>query len=385
MNSFFLIISVFFLFYAIGNYYIGLRFFQSFRSIIEPYTLYYWGGYILLAISKIVGRIGRNKFPGLFNDMMIITGDYWLAASYFFFLFWIIIDLLSFLINLFLPGNEIANPSIQLGFSVICLVALLLIYGTWNACNPRIRRYDLTIPKTVIGLPKIHAIMVSDIHLGVIVDNARLEAMVHKINELNPDIVFFAGDTIDEDVQRFIKDKMSEGLRKLHPQYGVFAVLGNHEYLGSDSQLAIEHLEKSGINVLRDEYQLVNNQFYVVGRDDPTSVKITGQPRLELSTVMQGIDKSLPVILLDHQPFKLTEGQLNGVDLQLSGHTHQGQFFPNNYITRRMFELDWGYLRKDSYQVIVSCGFGTWGPPIRIGNCPEIIDIRISFGEKYES
>jgi predicted MPP superfamily phosphohydrolase len=380
MNSFFLMVSVFFLFYAVGNYYIGLRFFQSFRSIIEPYTLFYWCGFILLAVSKLVGRMGRNKFPGFFNDMMIIIGDYWLAASYYFFSFWIIIDLLGILNKALLPENEIIKyPSIGLGFSIVCLVALLLVYGTWNACNPCVRHYNLIIPKTVIGLPKIHAVMVADIHLGVIVDNARLEAMVHKINELNPDIVFLAGDTIDEDVQRFIKEKMSEGLRKLNPQYGVFAVLGNHEYLGSDSQLATEHLQQSGINVLRDEYQLVNNQFYIVGRDDLASVKITGQQRLELSAVMQGIDTNLPIILLDHQPFKLTEGQLNGVDLQLSGHTHHGQFFPNNYITSRIFEIDWGYLRKDNYQVIVSCGFGTWGPPIRIGNRPEIVDLMISF------
>ncbi|MDF2634933.1 MAG: metallophosphoesterase [Pelosinus sp.] len=383
MNSFFRIIGVFLLIYAVGNYYIGLRFLQAFRNIIEPYTLIYWCGFILLAITKLVGRIGRNKIPGFFNDMLIIVGDYWLAASYYFFLLWIIIDFLGILNKLLLPGNEIIKePSIGLGFSVICFVALLLIYGTWNACNPRIRHYNLIIPKTVVGLPKIHAVMVSDIHLGVIVDNSRLAAMVHKINELNPDIVFLVGDTIDEDVQRFIKEKMSEGLKKLNPQYGVFAVMGNHEYLGSDSQLAIEHLQQSGINVLRDEYRLVNNQFYIVGRDDPTAVKITGQKRLELSAIMKGIDTNLPIILLDHQPFKLTAGQLNGVDLQLSGHTHHGQFFPNNYITQRMFEVDWGYLRKDNYQVIVSCGYGTWGPPIRIGNCPEIIDLIISFDKQ---
>jgi predicted MPP superfamily phosphohydrolase len=380
MNSFFLMVSGFFLFYAMGNYYVGLRFFQSFRSIIEPYALFYWCGFILLAVSKLVGRIGRNKFPGFFNDMMIIIGDYWLAASYYFFPFWIIVDFLGVLNRLFWPDNDIIkDPSLALGAGIICLVALLLTYGRWNACTPRIRHYNVTIPKAVVGLPKMHAVMVSDIHLGVIVDNARLEAMVHKINELNPDIVFLVGDTIDEDVRRFINEKMAEGLRKLNPQYGVFAVLGNHEYLGSDSELAIEQLQQSGITVLRDEYQLVNQQFYIVGRDDPTSAKTTGRKRLELSAVMQGVDTTLPVILLDHQPFKLTEGQLNGVDLQFSGHTHRGQFFPNNFITSRMFEIDWGYLRKDNYQVIVSCGFGTWGPPIRIGNTPEIVDVMISF------
>ncbi|AJQ28922.1 metallophosphoesterase [Pelosinus fermentans] len=377
MNSYILILSVLLLIYAAGNYYIGLRFFQSFRSIVEPYTVLYWSGYTFLAISKLVGRIGRIKFPGFANDIVIIIGDYWLAAAYYFFLFWIIIDVGSFLSDVLFHRQIIQG--LALGLTVITLVGFLLAYGRWNACNPRVRQYDVVIPKGVSNLSSIHAVMVSDVHLGTIVDNTRLEEMVNKINELNPDIVFLVGDTIDEDVQRFIKKKMSEGLKKLNSQYGVFAVLGNHEYLGSDSQSAIEQLRQSGISVLRDEYQLVNNQFYIVGRDDPTSVKATGQQRLDLSAVMQGIDTKLPIILLDHQPFKLTEGQLNGVDLQLSGHTHHGQFFPNQYITKRIFEIDWGYLKKDRYQVIVSCGFGTWGPPIRIGNCPEIIDLMIHF------
>jgi hypothetical protein len=97
MNSFILILSVLLLIYAAGNYYIGLRFFQAFRSIIEPYTVLYWSGYTILAISKLVGRIGRIKFPGFANDIIIIIGDYWLAAAYYFFLFWIIIDVGSFL------------------------------------------------------------------------------------------------------------------------------------------------------------------------------------------------------------------------------------------------------------------------------------------------
>jgi predicted MPP superfamily phosphohydrolase len=383
MNSFFVILSVVFVLYTAGNYYIGLRLFQSFRSMIEPYTVFYWCGYIFLAISKIVGRIGREIFPGFANDMMIIIGDYWLAASYYFFLLWVMIDVIS-LVSLHLFRGIVIIPGPSLGLLVICLVGLLLLYGKWNACKPRVQYYDVLIPKAVRDLPKIHAVMVSDVHLGVIVDNDRLEEMVNKINKLNPDIVFLVGDTIDEDVQRFIKKKMSEGLKKLNPQYGVFAVLGNHEYLGSDSLLAIQCLQQSGINVLRDEYQLINNQFYLVGRDDPTSAKITGKQRLELSVIMQGIDTNLPVILLDHQPLKLADGQMNGVDLQLSGHTHNGQFFPNNYITKRMFEIDWGYLKKDSYQIIVSCGFGTWGPPIRIGNCPEIIDLMINFEDKCE-
>jgi len=143
-------------------------------------------------------------------------------------------------------------------------------------------------------------------------------------------------------------------------------------------------LNRSGIQVLRDEYTIIANSFYVVGRDDLISKRLGGKERANLSELLEGIDKSLPIILLDHQPQKLTEPHIEGVDLQLSGHTHKGQFFPNNLITGKIFEIDWGYLKKDDYQIIVTSGYGTWGPPIKIGNSSEIIDIKITFSDRSE-
>jgi len=96
--------------------------------------------------------------------------------------------------------------------------------------------------------------MVSDIHLGLVVDNDRLKEMVNRINELDPDIVFLAGDTIDEDVRLFADNKMPEILKELKTKYGVYAVLGNHEYIGGNSKLAVEYLQQAGINVLVDKW-----------------------------------------------------------------------------------------------------------------------------------
>jgi len=106
---------------------------------------------------------------------------------------------------------------------------------------------------------------------------------------------------------------------------------------------------------------------------------MTGKPRTELSRLLEGIDHNFPIILLDNQPVNLEEGQHSGIDLQLSGHTHAGQFFPNTLISRHVFENSWGYLKKGESQIIVTSGFGTWGPPIRIGSSSEIADIKISF------
>lgn len=374
------IFTIFVSIYVTGNYYVGLRFFQSIQSLIEPYSFFYWSGYALLAISLFAARLGKRFYPGYVNDLFDVTGNYWLGAVYYSLLIWAGTDFLHFLTSLIFPDTRIIEyPSFYWGLAVLFLVFLLLLYGTWNARHPRIVHYDITIKKAVPYLPELHAVMVSDIHLGLVVDNDRLKEMVNRINELDPDIVFLAGDTIDEDVRLFASNKMPEILKKLRPRYGVYAVLGNHEYIGGNSELAVKYLHQAGINVLVDKYIKVNNQFYVVGRDDRMAGRMNGKQRMELSRLVEGIDHTLPIILLDHQPINLEEGQLNGIDLQLSGHTHNGQFFPNNLISKHVFENSWGYLRKGGCQIIVSAGFGTWGPPIRIGSNSEITDITISF------
>jgi predicted MPP superfamily phosphohydrolase len=101
---------------------------------------------------------------------------------------------------------------------------------------------------------------------------------------------------------------------------------------------------------------------------------------MPLPEVLAGIDATRPVIVMDHQPNRLDDAVAAGVDLQVSGHTHRGQVFPGNVITRRIFELDWGYLHKEATHYVVSVGYGTWGPPIRIGNRPEVVSIHVRFG-----
>ena len=385
MSSFFIgFLSLFFLIYSAANYYVGVRFFQSFRGVLDQHAVLYWGCYALVALAPFAARLGRAYFPGLFTDWVTVTGNYWLAALYYLFFGWLIIDLVRLVLRLFAVAPGVwQQPPALLGFGVLAAVAVLLAYGVWNAHQPRLHHYDLTINKAAPGLPALHAVMVSDIHLGVMVDNKRLEDLVSRINALAPDIVFLAGDTIDEDVSRFVEQKMPAVLGKLHAKYGVYAVMGNHEYLGGNGQLAVEYLQQAGVRVLRDRYWQVNDQFYVVGRDDRMLERVAGKGRLPLAEVMNGVDRNLPVLLLDHQPFNLAEAQQNGVDLQLSGHTHHGQFFPNNLVTERLFEVDWGYVQKNGYQAIVSCGYGTWGPPIRIGNYPEIVDITITFAGSH--
>ncbi len=366
--------------YLLLNYYVGVRLWQYIFSHLASgwgrvFWLLFWG----LVLTPLASRFKTLPVSTQVKDFLAFSGDYWLAALYYFLLLWLVADVGGFLgrrLGLLTSGD---GRPLAVGLAVAAIVAAVLLYGSWNARNPQITTYELTVGKPAGELKEMRMVMVSDIHLGPIVGYERLVGLVAAINGLQPDVVLLPGDIIDENVSYFVERKMAEPFRALKPRYGVWAVFGNHEYLSGKAEEVSVRLREAGITVLRDEYARVGDSFYIVGRDDRRRAQFDGDGRKELAAVLAGVDRRLPIFLMDHQPFNLDEAAGQGVDLQLSGHTHVGQMFPNNFVTRRVFEIDWGYLRKGAYQIIVSSGFGTWGPPIRVGNRPEIVLIKIKF------
>ena len=368
------------LLYSAINFYIGLRGWQSF----QPKVIFFRIGYViifgLLVLAYPLGSLFPQFFLSDVSDFLLLTGSYWLGMMYYLFIFILLIDILRFL-DTYKPflSHMLKENSVVIAVSILFFTIILISYGAWNARHPVTVYYEITIPKRATSLESLQVVMVSDIHLGKIIDNQRLKRLVNRINQLDPDLVLIAGDCIDNQVDVLPNQHMIETFRKLHPKLGTYAILGNHEYFDKQPELAIDYLEQSNIKVLRDQWALVANSFYIVGRDDVSRQRYTGINRQELASVMTDIDHSLPIILLDHQPANLQDAINQGVDLQLSGHTHLGQLFPNSLVTKILYELDWGYLSKENFQAIVSCGFGTWGPPIRIGSTPEIINLTIHF------
>lgn len=372
--------GTFFTIYGIANYYIALRFWQSLFSTFALSPSWYWTVYVLMASTPVLSRLAVCYSKEQVSVKLSLLSAYWLGVSFYAFFLWLLADIIK-AVGKWL-GVSVGQPQGYWGGALFILLVGLLVWGSYNARRPIVRNYKLTIDKPAGKLHKLRAVLVSDIHLGPIIGRRRLEQMVAMINRINPDIIFFAGDTIDEDVLFFAERQMPAVLRKLKPPLGSYAVLGNHEYLGGHADLAAHYLEKAGLTVLRDRVLKVNDCLYIAGRDDPTLKQMTGMPRQPLAKILNGKDAAMPLILIDHQPYDLNAAKDLEVDLLLAGHTHRGQFFPNNLITSHVFELDWGYLMKDGLQVIVSCGFGTWGPPIRIGNSPELVDIEINFNPK---
>jgi len=123
---------------------------------------------------------------------------------------------------------------------------------------------------------------------------------------------------------------------------------------------------------LRDSVCLVDSSFYLIGRDDRTNTK-----RKSLKELVTGLNVNLPRILMDHQPYHLDEAEKNNIDFQISGHTHNGQFFPGNLFVKKIYELGYGYLKKGNSHFYVSSGLGIWGPQYRIGTESELVVIHL--------
>lgn len=385
INPFFILVGgVIFLIYGGLNYYIGLRGWQALFSFV-PFLVskIYWPIFWLLSLSYLISRFSQKFLTKMLYEGLTLVGAYWLAFMFYFLLVITALDLLRLLDRwLRIVPVEIKqrlNPT--LGLTVFILVVGIVSYGAWNARHPRVNHYDLSIAKQAGPLKQLHVVMVSDIHLGTIIHNGYLTKMVNTVNELKPDLVLFAGDVFDENIESSNKQQVADNFRRISAQYGAFAVLGNHEYIGGNAEEAIKYLGEAGVKVLRDSSQEIDGSFYIIGRDDRSGARFNGAKRQSLNTLLQGVNRSLPIIVMDHQPLQLDEPVEQGVDLQLSGHTHAGQLFPIEFITHRIFEDDWGLLRKGNFRLIVSSGYGTWGPPIRVGNTPEIVDITIAFNE----
>ena len=368
--------------YGLINYYIFVRGLQAFP---EGSTLrkIYLVSFLILSLAYIAGRLSERYLPPWAGSSMIWVGSYWLAAMAYFLMIVAMFDILR-LINHFLPfyPNFITAQYVMakqwIAGIAIVVVGIVIALGSVNALNPKIRTIELTLPKKQAVLPSLNIVMASDIHLGTMVCQGRLTRIVDTINSLNPDVILLPGDVIDEDLAPVIRQNLGETLKKLKARFGIYAVTGNHEYIGG-VEPAVKYLEVHGIRLLRDSAVTIGGSVCVVGREDISGNRARGKKRKTLQEILETTAGTLPVILMDHQPFHLEEAEQAGVDLQISGHTHNGQMWPFNYITRKVYELDWGYLKKGNTHYYVSCGVGTWGPPVRIGNTPEIVDIRLRF------
>ncbi len=340
--------------------------------------------YIGLALAFPLGRILMAVAPGAATSALVEAGTFHLAVMLYAFLAVLAVDTVR-LVQSFLPflPKSLFAEGARTGpvlFAVAAgAVALTVAAGAWNATRLRTVELEIRLPAKAGTAGGLTIVAASDLHLGALVGPSRLRKVVERMNALEPDIVLFAGDIVDESVTEKIESRLGGIMKGLRAPLGIFACPGNHEfYSGLDRNLAC--LRSCGITVLQDEAVEVSGAFILVGRRDPSSLAIQ-EVRLSIPGILNasGLAAGLPIVVLDHQPLHLEEAAEAGVALQVSGHTHDGQLFPIGLINGLIYELNWGTLKKGNTQYYVTSGAGTWGPPVRVGSRAEIVRIRVTF------
>lgn len=380
-GSFFIFFSIILIVYTSLNYYIFRRGYQAIPENSQL-RMYYTLLFILISASYLIGRITVNLWHNPISEFLMFIGSFWLAAFVYFLIIVLFLDLLR-IINHFIPfypefiKNNYSLYKKYIFMFSCAIVILLMAYGHINAVNYHIKKLDIKINKYVKDLKELNIVLISDVHLGVIIGKERFRKIVDDINLLHPDLILIAGDLVDESIGPVINDNIGQCIERLNSKYGIYAITGNHEFI-SNAEAVIRYFSGHGVKFLRDTAINIENKFILVGREDRIKERITGNPRKKLNEIINS-ENNLPVILLDHQPLQLDEALENRIDLQLSGHTHHGQIFPFNFIAKKVYELSWGYLRKGDTHFYVSSGVGSWGPPVRIGNNPEIVNLNLLF------
>ncbi|WP_434386709.1 metallophosphoesterase [Melittangium boletus] len=256
-------------------------------------------------------------------------------------------------------------------------------YGMWRAFHPPVvNEAEVKLP----GLPRVldglTIVQLSDIHVGPLIQRRFMDELVARTNALKGDLVCITGDLVDGSVEEL--GPAAAALRGLRSRYGTFFCTGNHEYYSGDEEWA-EALTRMDVTVLRNRFVRVGDaggSFDLVGVDDWAAAR-SGFPTrsYDLTAALQGRDPARASVLLAHQPAGWREqAQKAGMGLQLSGHTHGGQFFPFTGVVAAVWEHDAGFFQEGAHSLYVSRGTGFWGPPLRVGAPPEIVRITLRAG-----
>lgn len=378
----FFFVSIVLSIHFLVNFYIYKRGVQGLESM--PHLIPWFRGLMLfLVVSYPAARFLEKIWYSPFSSFIHWAGAFWFAGMLYFVLLLFAVDIIrwSNMLFHFLP-NKLSGNYAQIKlittYTLTAIVVLTVIAGHINAWTPKIVKQNIKINKPGGDRKSVKIVAASDIHLGTIIGPRKTNKLVNAINGLHPDIILLAGDVVDEDLKPVIDQNLGKDLLKLKAPLGVYASTGNHEYIGG-AEDAVAYLENHGIRVLRDTSLLIDNSFYLVGREDKQRTAFTQKPRKTVHKLIASLDKQKPIVMLDHQPYNLHVAQKAGVDFQISGHTHHGQLWPFGYITQRIFEVSRGYKQKGDSHFYVSTGFGTWGPPVRVGNRPEILEFTLEF------
>lgn len=315
---------------------------------------------LLYVLANALSRFSNIEFIKYFYVLMSVGGG--IALNLLMGAAVLVVLLISFkILGKSLPVN--------ISYAVLALALLLSLAGIIQARTIKTISYEVSIPNLPESWEGKRAILFSDTHYGLVNNKKAGVKLFERIKKENPDMIFIAGDLFDgpEIDTTYLVSLWSE----MSLTYPVFYAPGNHEEYGDYAKF-IKDIKDSGINVLEDEvlaYEGVN----ILG------LKYRGKKQEdEVEKIIENItiSKDLPTIVINHPPTFMKTLDSNGFDLMLSGHTHRGQLWPGRYLTRAIYgKYHYGYQTFGNLQTITTSGIGTSGPPLRLFNTPEIVEI----------
>lgn len=331
---------------------------------------------LIMALVLILGFVrSMLPVPAVIRRVLGVASSYWMGFFVYLLLYMLLADILRLLLCRIIPSVPLKS---LLPLAATGIALATCVFGIVNANELCHVSYDVS-PTSKASESETRLVMISDLHLGAVGSEKRLEKIVREINAQEPDIICIVGDFFDNDFHAIQEpERAAQILSGLKAAHGVYVCLGNHDS-GQTVPEMLRFWEECKIRLLADAYTVIDNRLMLAGRLDPSPIGgFDGRKRGELESVLADAPQNLPVIVMDHNPSSAASYSGN-VSLVLSGHTHKGQIFPGSLFTDRMFDVDHGIWQKDadSPHVIVSSGVGTWGMPMRVGTDSEIVTVHL--------
>ncbi len=326
---------------------------------------------LLLPLTEFLAHSSSMKSPG----PLIRWGYMSLPFLFYLFLAVLLSDILrglNRLLKLVPPATLKSQRARRIILAVLVGVPIVAVAaGRINYGIIRVNEYSIQIPRKASTLENLRIALASDFHLREMTDPDFMSEFVQRVNSLQADVLLLPGDLLEGDRKDEQLAEFEQRFREIRTTYGIFGSLGNHENHGMSGKM--EFFRGAGIAILEDTSVTVDHSFTLIGRNDYRL-----QRRKSMDRLMNEAPPDLPVIVMDHKPTDLDAVTRAGPAIHVSGHTHNGQLWPLNYVTERIYDLSWGYRQMMETHVFVTSGIQLWGPPVRTTGDSEIMLIKAS-------
>lgn len=362
-------------------------FFVLIALVIEAFTFFFAKFWQWFFKTRKGSALHASIMVGAFvfsNGVLVLTvSRYWrfmfrVTAGWMILLLFTLFASFAVMTLWLLLKNRVAKPKLDIGLRTFGALFFfgLTAYSVYSAYMPTVKHISLTIDKPLDKPVRIG--VASDLHLGFLFRGKQIDDLARIMNQEKVDAIFLPGDIMDDSTEFYLNLNMKQNLQKLKAPLGVYATMGNHDLFGHEHEIH-QALTEAGIKVLNDEAVFVDNRFWVVGRPDDTARGRTPSQELILKT-----DTAQPVFLLDHRPTSIHIHEKLPIDLQVSGHVHNGQVFPANIIVKFLNRLAYGHEKIGLGHYIVTSGYGFWGVPFRLGSQSEVWIVDISSNQNKQ-